>query len=74
MEVMLRSTDRIVKVNDVPARVWEGETESGIPVICLITRVAVPEGQDQTQFKIELKEHVAPSAQAVQAFPLRFVI
>ena len=74
MEIIIRSTERIVKVNDFPSRVWEGETDTGIPVICLIPRIAVPEGQDQTQFRAELKEHQPPSEQAIQAFPLKFVL
>ena len=74
MEVMLRSTDRIVKVNGVPGRVWEGETDSGTPVVCVIVRIAVPVSHDHTQFNAELRECQPPSAQAIQAFPLSMVI
>jgi len=80
MKIMIESTDRVVEVragthtSPVPARVWQGTTESGIPVVCLVTRIAVPEGQPQEQFQRELKEHSAPSRDAVEAFPLRMLI
>ena len=72
MQIVLQSTTKIVNINGVPARVWEGATENGIPVHCYITRIAVPEGrpaEDYATFERELKECSAPSA-AVEAIPL----
>lgn len=44
MKITLENTDKIVtlEVNgaSVPARVWQGETESGIQVHAFITRIA----------------------------------
>lgn len=79
MQLVIESTERVVTIVDksgaeVQARVWQGQTDSGIPVVCLICRVAVPEGQPQGEFQRELVEHQPPSADALQAFPLRFVI
>lgn len=74
MKIEIRSTDRIVDVNGVPARVWEGTSEAGVKVICLVARIAVPADQDQQQFQRELQEHAAPSRAAVDAFPLRMLI
>lgn len=73
MKVTLESTTKIVKLNGVPARVWEGETESGIPVHAFIMRVAVERGQDTEQFEKELEEQKAPSAE-VEAIPGRMVL
>jgi hypothetical protein len=73
MKVTLENTTKLVAVNGVPARVWEGETESGIPVHCYITRIAVREDQDTTAFDAELKECRAPSAE-VEALPLRLIL
>lgn len=73
MEVTLKNTSKIVQLNGVPGRVWEGHTSSGIPVIAFITRIAVPNGQDQTQFEKELQETAAPSAEAA-AYPLRMIL
>lgn len=73
MKVCMESTEKIVALNGVPARIWEGHTESGIPVIVYVTRVQVPEDADQEQFQRELEEHRPPSPEAV-AIPLRLIL
>ncbi len=74
MQITIKSTSKLVELNGVPARIWEGETESGIPVHCYVTRIAAPAaGADLAQFERELTEHQAPSA-AIQAIPLRMVL
>ena len=73
MKVKLESTLKIVELNGVPARIWEGETESGIKVHAFITRIAAAEGSDLRQFDAELKECRQPSAD-VQSYPLRLVL
>jgi hypothetical protein len=56
MKATIESTDLIVDVGGVPARVWNGRTENGVEFLAFITRLAVPEGQDCTQFESELRE------------------
>ena len=74
MRITIESTSKIVELNGVPARIWEGETESGIPVHCYVTRIAAPpEGVDLTEFEKELQEHKAPSPE-VEAIPLRMIL
>lgn len=73
MRITLESTTKLVEVNGVPARIWEGETESGIPVHAYVTRLAVDEGQNQEDFERELETHRAPSP-AVEAISLRLVL
>ena len=73
MKITIESTTAMTYVNDVPCRLWEGVTESGIQVQCLITRIAVHESQDCTQFDRELKEQRAPSL-GPNAFPLRMIL
>jgi hypothetical protein len=73
MKLTIESTTKIVHLNGVEARVWEGETESGIPVHCFITLVAVHEGLDTPQFEKELSEQRKPSAE-VAAIPLRLIL
>jgi hypothetical protein len=73
MKITINSTTKMVQLNGVPARIWEGHTESGIPVHCYVTRIAVPLDQDHSQFQRELQEHQAPSAE-VAAIPLRLVL
>jgi hypothetical protein len=58
MKITLESTDKIVTLvdgdNELPARVWEGTTANGIPVHCFITRLAVRDTHDLSQFEQEL--------------------
>lgn len=77
MKLIIESTEKIVELKTaqgvVPARIWEGRTESGIPVHCYVTRVAVERTQDGTEFERELQEHRAPSA-VVAAIPARLIL
>jgi len=73
MKIIIESTEKIVELNGVPARVWEGHTQSGIPVHCFITRVAVPQGENMEQFDRELRDCAAPSAD-VAAYPPRLAL
>ena len=80
MKISIESTGKIVTLTNwptagMPARIWEGQTENGVPVICFITRIAV--GKDAKKetlrlFESELQEHRPPSAEA-EAFPLRMI-
>lgn len=73
MKIQIESTEKIVQVNGVPARIWEGHTESGIPVHCYVTRIAVAKEEDTSEFERELQSHRAPSVE-VQAIPLRLIL
>lgn len=73
MKITIESTTKIVKANGVDCRVWEGETERGVKVICLIPRIAVKEDQDTSQFEAELQEMRAPSIDAA-VYPLRMIL
>ena len=73
MKITVENTTKIVTLNGVLARVWEGATESGIPVHCYVTRIAVANDQDQSAFVRELQETKAPSPE-VEAIPARLVL
>jgi hypothetical protein len=76
MKIQIESTEKIVTINDVPARVWEGTTEGGVPVICFITRIAVSDKRPPEVheiFKQELLQCKVPSVE-VQSFPLRLIL
>jgi hypothetical protein len=73
MKITIESTDKILRINNVPARLWEGKTDSGVEVICFITRIAVKKEADNSVFEKELKETKAPSPEAA-AFDLRLVL
>ena len=76
MRMTLENTSKIVELNGVPARIWEGCTESGIPVVAFVTRVAVAEGQAAeayAEFERELRATRPPSAEAA-AIPARLIL
>lgn len=77
MKIVIESTTKMVTLivdgSPVPARIWEGQTESGVPVYCYVTLIAAPAKEDLAQFERELKEWRAPSAEA-EAIPLRMIL
>ncbi len=74
MKATIESTTKIVELNGVPARIWEGESESGIRFHCYITRVAIDEQETRTaEFQQELAEQRVPSV-ALEAIPLRLIL
>ncbi len=81
MKLTIESTTKIVMIkpnplaDGVPARIWEGTSESGIKVHCYITRVAIPieEQENAGQFMAELKECKAPSIE-VEAIPFKLIL
>ena len=74
MEVQLESTTKIVDLNGVPARIWEGQTENGIAVHAFIARIAVHNSDDATQFEAELKECRAPTNPDINTYPARLML
>lgn len=72
MQVQLESTDKIVTLNGVPARIWEGHTAAGVPCHAYVTWIAVSNSVDSSEFERELQEHRPPSAE-IAAIPLRLV-
>jgi len=78
MRMTIESTDRVVELfvagSPVPARVWEGQTERGVRVAVLVTRIAAHLESDQAEFERDLKETRAPSGHAIQAFPMRLLL
>jgi len=69
----IESTTKIVALNGIDCRVWEGTTERGVPIHCFIPRVAVKNGWDMTQFEQELQEQRAPSFD-IASLPLRMIL
>jgi hypothetical protein len=73
MKIKLESTSQIVELNGIECRVWEGTTESGVPLTAFIPRVAVHRDHDPSQFERELTEQREPRA-GVTFWPLRMVL
>lgn len=82
MRIALTSTTKLVELQTkgggtMPARVWEGTTDSGIPIHCFITRIAPsienPDASVTQQFEDELSRQAPPTA-AVFAYPFRMIL
>jgi len=73
MKIIIESTTQIVEASGVQCRLWEGVTEKGIEVQCLIVRIAASKNADLSQFEAELQEQRAPSPMQM-AFPTRLVL
>lgn len=84
MKITIESTWRIITLvvdgKDVPARVWQGETEGGIPVQCFVTRIAPeiaesdPNIEELTaEFERDLQREAKPRP-TVEAIPMRMII
>jgi len=41
MILIIHNTDKIVTINGVPSRIWEGKTDKDISVHCFISNIAV---------------------------------
>ena len=77
MKVTLESTSRIVTLVqngvEIPARVWEGRSESGIEVTALVVRLTAPKEQNLRRFEDELLACRPPSRE-FEYFPLRTIV
>ncbi len=54
MKLTLESTSKIVTLNGVPARIWEGHTDKGVACHAFITRIAADRQADLSEFETEL--------------------
>lgn len=74
MQVQIHSTSKIITLNGIPARIWEGITDSGIKVHAYITRIAIDKDEkNAAEFEKELQEHRTPSPE-IEAIPLRMIL
>ena len=86
LKITIESTTKIVQLKThggavVPARIWEGMTESGTPVHCFVTRICPTITETLTdqndprfaEFERELLEQAKPSVE-VEAIPLRMIL
>ena len=76
MKVILESTSKIVELEiagqKVPARVWQGVTANGIACHAYITRIAVADNLDSSEFDRDLEVQAKPRSE-LEALPLRLI-
>lgn len=70
MKIQIEATEHITKIQGVPVRLWRGVTESGSECHVFVHRIAVPEGQDSSEFEAELREKLPPG----QVIDLRLIL
>jgi hypothetical protein len=83
MKITIESTSKMILLKEsidsdgIQARVWQGLTESGKPVLCYVTRIALaienPTTEQTEEFERELKSQRAPVA-AAEAIPMRLIL
>jgi hypothetical protein len=73
MKIKLESTATITRLDGVECRVWEGTTESGVPIVAFIPRIACKRDADNSELERELFEKSEPRC-AADAWPLRMVL
>lgn len=69
MKITIERTSKVVNAYGVPMHVWEGKTESGMRVACLVDHFMVESEDRLPQLDEEMKITKAPSAAVVAAFP-----
>ena len=77
MKITIESTTKVVDLQGdmgrMSARIWEGHTESGVPVHCYIVRIAAKRDANLDLFEKELQECRAPSVE-LRTIPLRLIL
>lgn len=76
MKITIESTDKIVELNGTPARIWEGSTDSGVPVLVWVNLIS-PQTHDSeinAQFERELHEVKPASPGALQCYDMRYFV
>jgi hypothetical protein len=78
MKILIESTSKLVTLTtpdgSVPARIWEGMTDTGIAVHAFVTRIAVNRTDDASQFEAELLETRSPSPLVDESYPSSLVL
>lgn len=84
MKITIENTAKIVEITEdgqtMLARLWQGETEAGVPVHCYVTRI-VPEvgagdpdyDAKHASFERELERMATPRT-PIEAIPLRQIL
>lgn len=82
MKITIHSTTQVVQLQTpqgvIPARIWEGTTDNGVPVHAFITRIcpSIPKPVPDNlvaEFERDLQECEEPTA-LMQSIPLRLIL
>lgn len=74
MKATLESTDRIITVGaGLPARIWEGTTESGTPFLAFITHLEPIKDSDKPKFIAEMSD-MKKAGEAAANYPAKLLL
>jgi hypothetical protein len=76
MKITIENTDKIGKLNGMPARIWQGQTEGGVPVLAWVAMVS-PQTLDadvNAQFERELQEVHPASPAGNRVYDMRYFV
>lgn len=75
MKITLEPTSLFTTVNNTRCRVWQGDTEKGVPIHALVVLVGVDRSQDAAELDGALKEVTPrPELDVYRAIDLRMVV
>lgn len=60
MKILIESTETFAKVRGTAARLWEGKTEGGIPIVAYVSLIRASVDEDCAAFEAELREVPPP--------------
>lgn len=61
MKMTIESTNITTRIDDVPVRMWEGVTPTGVRCKVFIHRIAVNANEDSAEFDRQLREQLEPA-------------
>lgn len=71
MQIQIKATEKLTKMDGVPVRLWEGVTAGGVKCKVFVHCIAVHNLDDTSQFEKELEEQMPPAAPAI---PLSMIL
>lgn len=72
MKITIQSTDKVIHLNGAPTRIWEGATENGLPIVCLVSELTGDFDGPYDEFERYPNKHTLASP-AAERFALRMV-
>lgn len=73
MKITLEPTSKIIEIDGVPCRVWQGQSERGVKCHAHIALIGVDRADDSDEFDCELREVKTPRAN-IEHLPARMTL
>lgn len=73
MKITIESTTKVIFINNIATRIWEGETEDGTKIHCYISQIAANENVNVAKFYNDISNSKTPSPE-VEAIPMEITL